>query len=302
MDLNVVVTDLDKMLRRLIGEDIDLLTITEPGLGQVNADPSQMEQMVINLIVNARDAMPNGGKLTLQTSNVTLSDDYVLRHWPVEPGDYVMVSVSDTGCGMDAETQARIFEPFFTTKAAGKGTGLGLSTVYGIVKQSGGNIWTYSEIDKGTTFKIYLPRVDGFHNEVVEQGAQLVLRGTETVLLVEDEEQVRQIAREILLSQGYHVLTAANGELALAVAEQYPDEIHLLITDVVMPVMSGRALVERLTPLRPNMAVLYMSGYTDDAVVRHGLLGDRLEFIQKPFTADSLARKVRKACAARPPE
>ena len=295
LDLNVVVSDLDKMLRRLIGENIDLLTITEPGLGQVNADPGQMEQMIINLIVNARDAMPNGGKLTLQTSSVTLSGDYALKHVPAVAGDYVMVSVSDTGCGMDAETQARIFEPFFTTKAAGKGTGLGLSTVYGIVKQSGGNIWTYSEIDHGTTFKIYLPRVDGTYNEAIEHASPSGTHGTETILLVEDEEQVRQIAEEILKSQGYRVLAAANGELALALAKQYQGEIHLLITDVVMPAMSGRALVEQLSPLRPDMAVLYMSGYTDDAVVRHGLLGDQLAFIQKPFTADALARKVRSA-------
>ncbi|MEO8434787.1 MAG: PAS domain S-box protein [Pyrinomonadaceae bacterium] len=301
LDLNVVVSDLDKMLRRLIGEDIDLLTLTEPGLGQVNADPGQMEQMVINLIVNARDAMPNGGKLTLQTSNVTLSGDYALRHGPVEAGDYVMVSVSDTGCGMEAEIQARIFEPFFTTKAAGKGTGLGLSTVYGIVKQSGGNIWVYSEVDQGTTFKIYLPRVDGSHNEPIAHASPAVLQGTETILLVEDEQQVRNIAEEILTSQGYKVLTAANGELALALANEYQGEIHLLITDVVMPVVSGRALVEQLSPLRPQMAVIYMSGYTDDAVVRHGLLGEQLEFIQKPFTADALARKVRSAFHSLPP-
>lgn len=295
LDLNVVVSDLDKMLRRLIGEDIDLLTITEPGLGHVNADPGQMEQMVINLIVNARDAMPAGGKLTLQTSNVTLSGDYAVKHVPAVPGDYVMVSVSDTGCGMDAETQARIFEPFFTTKAAGKGTGLGLSTVYGIVKQSGGNIWAYSEVDHGSTFKIYLPRVDGNHNEPVMHASPAVLHGTETILLVEDEEQVRKIVEEILTSQGYRVLTAPNGESALALAKQYEGEIHLLITDVVMPVMGGRALVEQLSPLRPQMAVLYMSGYTDDAVVRHGLVGEQQAFIQKPFAADALARKVRSA-------
>jgi CheY-like chemotaxis protein len=290
------------MLRRLIGEDIDLLTITEPGLGQVNADRGQMEQMVINLIVNARDAMPDGGKLTLQTSNVTLGGEYALKHVPAVAGEYVMVSVSDTGCGMDAETQARIFEPFFTTKAAGKGTGLGLSTVYGIVKQSGGNIWSYSEVNQGTTFKIYLPRMDGSHSGHIDQPSASVARGTETILLVEDEEQVRQIAEQILISQGYHVLSAANGELALALAANSQAEIHLLITDVVMPQMSGRVLAERLSSLRPKMAVLYMSGYTDDAVVRHGLLGEQLEFIQKPFTADALARKVRSVIHSSPPE
>ena len=293
LDLNGVLSDLDKMLRRLIGEDIDLLTITEPDLGQVKADPGQIEQVVINLCVNARDAMLNGGKLTIQTANVTLTEDYARRHTPCEPGNYVVVAISDNGIGMNAETQKRIFEPFFTTKAIEKGTGLGLSTVYGIVKQSGGNINVYSEVGVGTTFKVYLPRVDEPRDQPLAGSSGGLPLGSETILLVEDEEQVRSIACEILESIGYQVITAVNGEQAFEIAKGFSGEIHLAITDVVMPQMSGRELIERLAPLRPEMKVLYMSGYTDDAIVRHGLLDERLEFIQKPFTADALARKIR---------
>jgi CheY-like chemotaxis protein len=294
LDLNSVVSNLEKMLGRLIGEDIDLLTITAPDLGQVKADPGQIEQVIINLIVNSRDAMPAGGKLTIQTANVVLNQEYSQNHVPIEPGNYIMLAVSDTGTGMDAETQSRIFEPFFTTKTAGKGTGLGLSTAYGIVKQSGGNIWVYSEVGKGTTFKIYLPRVDeATAADAAGNGLRPAPHGTETILLVEDEEQVRQIAQQILTTLGYHVLPATNGQEALAVAEEHDGNIELTITDVVMPQLSGREMVERLVPLRPNMKVLYMSGYTDDAIVRHGLLDERLEFIQKPFAADAFARKIR---------
>lgn len=294
LDLNSVVSELEKMLRRLIGEDIDLLTITEPALGQVKADPGQIEQVILNLAVNARDAMPNGGQLTIQTSNACMSEDYAQHHVSAVAGNYVMLAVSDNGCGMDMDTKERIFEPFFTTKGAGKGTGLGLSTVYGIVKQSGGNIWVYSEAGKGTAFKIYLPRVDeprdvGF----AHGGSTPAPHGTETILLVEDEEQVRRIVHEILETQGYQVLVAVNGEEALAIAQQHEGEIDLMITDVVMPQMGGRESVERLSPLRPRMRVLYMSGYTDDAIVRHGLIDEQLQFIGKPFTADALARKVR---------
>ena len=295
LDLNTLVSDVDKMLRRLIGEDIDLLTITEPDLGQVKADPGQIEQVVVNLVVNARDAMSSGGKLTIETANMTLTQDYAQQHVHCAPGDYVMLAVSDTGCGMDTAIRERIFEPFFTTKLEGKGTGLGLSTVYGIVKQSGGNIWVYSEPGKGTTFKLYLPRVDeAVDDAAVRGGKRAVPRGSETVLLVEDEAQVRQITQQILQTLGYVVLTAANGEQALTIARKYPEDIHLMITDVVMPQMGGRELVERLASLRPNMRVLFMSGYTDDAIVRHGLMDESLEFIQKPFTPDALARKVRK--------
>jgi two-component system, cell cycle sensor histidine kinase and response regulator CckA len=295
LDLNTVVADLDKMLRRLIGEDIDLLTLTEPGLGRVKADPGQIEQVVVNLVVNARDAMAAGGNLTIETANVQLAEDYAQQHVQCPPGEYVMLAVSDTGCGMDLETRERIFEPFFTTKEAGKGTGLGLSTVYGIVRQSGGNVWLYSEPNRGTSFKVYLPRVDEVTvDPEMKAGAGPAPNGNETLLLVEDETQVRQIAQQILEALGYKVLTAGNGEQALVLSRQYGDTIHLMVTDVVMPQMGGRELAERLAPERPDMGVLFMSGYTDDAIVRHGLMDELLEFIQKPFTADALARKVRK--------
>jgi PAS domain S-box-containing protein len=294
LKLNAIVADIDKMLRRLIGEDIDALTLLEPSLGQVKADPGQIEQVILNLAVNARDAMPQGGKLTIETANVYLDDQYARGHTTIQPGRYVMLSVSDTGCGIDAETQARMFEPFFTTKEQGKGTGLGLSTVYGIVKQSGGHLWVYSEVGKGTTFKIYLPRVD----EVIESDeardtlAELP-QGRETVLLTEDEEQVRQMIRMILEMSGYCVLEASDGEEALAIYKQHEGEIDLVMTDVVMPQMSGRELAQSLEVLHPGIKVLYMSGYTDDAIVRHGLLDQEIAFLQKPFTPDVLIRKVR---------
>lgn len=294
LNLNSVVADVDKMLRRLIGEDIDLLTLTEADLGQVKADPGQIEQVVMNLVVNARDAMPGGGKITLETANVSLDDEYFQQHAEVDRGNYVMLAVSDNGVGMDPEVRRRIFEPFFSTKGPGKGTGLGLSTVYGIVKQSGGNIWVYSEPGKGSTFKIYLPRVDtSVDDEGGRGGLGSAPRGTETLLLVEDEAQVREIAQEILETLGYTVLIAENGEQALRLAREFKHELQLMITDVVMPVMGGRELVENLAKVRPETAVIYMSGYTDDAIVRHGLMDEGLAFIQKPFTADALARKVR---------
>jgi PAS domain S-box-containing protein len=292
LDLNVVVSDLDKMLRRLIGEDIDLLTITDPKLAKVKADPGQIEQVLLNLIVNGRDAMPNGGKLTIETANATLSGDYALSHAALS-GAYVMLAVSDTGCGMDAELQKHVFEPFFTTKLPGKGTGLGLATVYGIVKQSEGHIWLYSEPNKGTSFKIYLPCVGEEAMRATGGNPGLESKGTETLLLVEDEDQVRRIVKAILEQQGYDVLTASNGEEALKIAEQHGRRIHMLMTDVVMPLMSGRQLAEALTSIRPDLKVLYMSGYTDDAIVRHGLLDASLSFIQKPFDAATAARKVR---------
>jgi PAS domain S-box-containing protein len=293
LDLNVVIPEMDKMLRRLIGEDIVLQTVLDTSLGQVKADPGQIEQILMNLAINARDAMPQGGHLTIETKNVYLDRTQVNRRDVVRPGHYVMVSVSDNGCGMDSETQSRIFEPFFTTKEVGKGTGLGLSTVYGIVKQSEGSIWVYSEVGRGTTFKIYLPRVD----EVVEtqQGADRLSapRGHETVLLVEDEEIVRTLSMEILEQYGYAVIAASNGEEGLRICKEYEGQIDLMITDVVMPHMSGRELAAHVAVLRPDTQVLYMSGFTDDAIFRHGLIDEDVSFLQKPFSPDSLALKAR---------
>jgi PAS domain S-box-containing protein len=294
LDLNAVIPDMERMLRRVIGEDISLRTVLDSSLGQVRADPGQIEQIVMNLCVNARDAMPNGGHLTIETSNVHLEQAYRNQQVVIRPGHYVMLSVSDNGCGMNAETQAHIFEPFYTTKELGKGTGLGLSTVYGIVKQSEGSIWVYSEVGKGTTFKIYLPRVD----EVVPkreraEAAREIQTGTEIILLVEDEVVVRTLSTEILQQQGYTVIAAANGEEGLRCCKEFEGTIDLMITDVVMPGMSGRELAERVFALRPETRVLYMSGFTDDAIVRHGVLDEGVFFIQKPFSPDSLALKAR---------
>lgn len=299
LDLNAVVDDLDKMLRRLIGEHIEMRAVLQSDLGKVKADPGQIEQVLMNLAVNARDAMANGGSLTIETSNVELDSGYTQAHRLVEQGSYVMIAVSDSGCGMSHELQTRIFEPFFTTKEKGRGTGLGLATVYGIIKQSGGNIWVYSEVGKGTTFKIYLPRVDEVAT-VAESSAVVAekLGGTETVLLVEDEEAVRHMAQEILESNGYHVLDASDGNHAVRVASEYDGVIDVMVTDVVMPHLGGRELAETLSPVRPQMRVLYMSGYTDDAIVHHGVLDGRAAFLEKPFTPDALAMKIREVLAA----
>jgi signal transduction histidine kinase len=301
LDLNAVLTNMDQMLQRLIGEDIHLVTMPAPGLRRVRADPGQIEQVIVNLAVNARDAMPQGGKLTIETANVELDNAYAREHVSVRPGSFVMLAVSDTGCGMDRETQARIFEPFFTTKEPGKGTGLGLSTVYGIVKQSDGNIWVYSEPGRGTTFKIYLPRVEGAV-EAVEPGLAptRAVRGSETVLLVEDENAVRALIRSTLQANGYTVLEAHHGKHAIQIYEQHKGPIHLLVTDVVMPEMSGRELAEHLKTSRPNMKVLFMSGYTDKAIVNHGELDPDTAFLQKPFTPDALARMVREVLDSPP--
>jgi CheY-like chemotaxis protein len=294
LNLDTVVVDMEKMLQRIIGEHIDLRAVLEPTLGNVSADPGQIEQIILNLAVNARDSMPEGGKLTIETDNVFLDEGYVSTHLGSQVGPHVMLAVTDTGHGMDQKTMARIFEPFFTTKELGKGTGLGLSTVYGIVKQSGGNIWVYSEPGRGTTFKIYLPRVD----DVAEEYTRTMedderTRGTETILLVEDEEMLRKLARQTLKGYGYHILEASNGDEAITVCNQYQGEIDLLLTDVIMPRMNGRELSKCLLKTRPNLRVLFMSGYTDDAIVHQGVLDESANFIQKPFPPESLANKVR---------
>jgi PAS domain S-box-containing protein len=293
LDLNSVIVNIEKMLVPLVGEDVELGTLPGIGLGQVKADPGQIGQVILNLVVNARDAMPKGGKITLETANIYLDEAYARRHIAVRPGWYVMLAVTDTGQGMDAETQKYIFEPFFTTKEQGKGTGLGLSTVYGIVKQSGGNLWVYSEVGVGTCFKVYLPLVD---DRVTEGDANAErpenAAGTETILLAEDEEMVRNLAQQILTMHGYTVLAAANAGEALFICREHQGPIQLLLTDVVMPGISGKELAEQVAKLRPDTRVLYMSGYTDQAIVHHGILDGDIAFLGKPFTPNALVLKV----------
>jgi CheY-like chemotaxis protein len=282
------------MLKRLLGEDIELVTLLDPDLGQVKADAGQMDQVILNLALNARDAMPQGGRLTLETRNVILQEEYAQKHFSLQPGSYIMLAVSDIGCGMDAQTLSHIFEPFFTTKEPGKGTGLGLSTVYGIVQQSGGSIWVYSEPGRGTAFKIYLPRIKESVAETEERRADPESpRGSETILVVEDDEIVRKLTCQALRRYGYVVVEAANGGEALLACERHSGTIPLMITDVVMPQISGPELASRLRQLHPEIQVLYISGYTDDAVVRHGLLDAALSFLQKPFSPSALVHKVR---------
>ena len=294
LDLNAVVGGMVDMLRRLIGEDIELTFVPAPGLGRVRADASQLEQVIVNLAVNARDAMPDGGRLTIETASVDLDEQYASRHVRVRPGAYVRLSMSDTGGGMDEKTRLRLFEPFFTTKDVGQGSGLGLATAYGIVKQHGGNIWVYSEVGHGTTFKIYLPQVQENADIVAEPRSATPPRGgTETVLLVEDEDDVRALARELLEGLGYTVLEACRPREAMRLADQHLGPIHLLLTDVVMPELNGRRLAEHLMPSRTDMKVLYMSGYADDAIVQHGVLEPGTRLLEKPFSAKTLAAKVR---------
>jgi PAS domain S-box-containing protein len=304
VDLNDVVTENIKMLTRMIGEDIDLVMVPGPNLWAVRADSGQIEQVIMNLAVNARDAMPSGGKLTIEITNVTLDDAYARMHAPLQPGDYVMVAISDTGAGMDTETQSHIFEPFFTTKGP-KGTGLGLSTVYGIIKQSGGYIWVYSEVGRGTTFKIYLPRVASTGQALTAPVASTVQHhnvepGTETVLLVEDEANLRYLARQYLEKQGYKVIEAADGAVAMQIAVAHEGVIHLLLTDVIMPGMNGRELAQRISEIRPNVKILYMSGYTENVVGHNGMLDAGVRLLQKPFNLRDLKSKVREVLDATP--
>jgi CheY-like chemotaxis protein len=294
IDLNAIVLGLDKLLGRLMSEQIKMVTRCGANVGNVKADPAQVEQVIMNLVVNARDAMPKGGRLTVETSDVELDSTYARDHVTVKPGPYVMLAVSDTGMGMSRETMAHIFEPFFTTKESGRGTGLGLSTVYGIVKQSGGYIWVYSEPGMGTTFKVYLPRVA---EQVESKGAvvepPVARKGSETVLLVEDDEGVRELTSMILSANGYQVLLAQDAAAAERFSEEHAGTIHLLLTDIIIPGTSGRELAKRITKQHPDTRVLYMSGYTDNVLAQGGILEPGVAFLQKPFTPAALVQKVR---------
>ncbi|MBC7898390.1 MAG: PAS domain S-box protein [Cytophagaceae bacterium] len=295
LDLGAIVTDTTTMLRRVIGEDIVLSTVLDPAARPVKVDPGQIQQILMNLAVNARDAMPQGGRLTIETRHVTIDEEYHQTHLETKPGHYSMIVVTDTGTGMDDATKARIFEPFFTTKGEGKGTGLGMAVVHGVVRQSGGMIEVYSEVDKGTAFKLYFPVAGVLASSVAPAapGSQKMARGTETILLVEDDDAVRALSRHVLHSCGYTVLEASNGKEAITVAEGHAEAIHLMVTDVVMPFLGGRQLAERLEGTRPGLKALFLSGYTDDAVVRHGILQAEVAFLQKPFSPTALAQKVR---------
>jgi signal transduction histidine kinase len=301
LDLNTVVANMDKMLRRLIGEDIELETRLAPDLDRVKADPGQIEQVILNLAVNARDAMPRGGRLTIETTNFVLNENYAQAHFPIRPGNYVMLAVTDTGTGMSPETLEHIFEPFFTTKEQGKGTGLGLAMVYGIVKQSGGYIYVYSELEHGTSFKIYLPKAE-VKGEAQEAGPAEghAARGVETILVVEDEASVRDLVKGVLERQGYSVLEARDGLEALEVCERHSGPIDLTLTDVVMPQMSGKELAARLKEKYPEMKVIFMSGYTEDSAIRSRILEKSAAFVQKPFGPEALARRVREVLDGAP--
>jgi CheY-like chemotaxis protein len=285
---------MSEMVRRLIGEHIELRTDLALDLQPTLVDPGQIEQVIMNIVVNARDAMPKGGKLTIETANVYLDQVFADRHAPTRPGNYVMLAISDTGCGMDQETRGQVFEPFFTTKDVHKGTGLGLATVYGIVKQSNGYIWVYSEAGVGTTFKIYLPPVaEHAPSPVAKNSKSEIKHGKETILLVEDEEMIRNLTRQILEMQGYTVITAVDGSKGLSAYEHHTETIELLLTDVVMPGMSGPEMAQRIESIRPGTKVIYMSGYTDDTMLSHGILSEDTDFLQKPFTPLTLCAKIR---------
>jgi len=293
IDLNALVLGIDELLRRLIGEHITLKTVCQPGLGAVRVDPTQIEQVVVNLAVNARDAMEAGGTLTIETQNVELGADYAAMHPEVKPGEYVMIGVSDTGAGMDQTTLARVFEPFFTTKAHGKGSGLGLATSYGIVKQSGGSIWAYSELGHGTTFKVYLPRVREALSVPERKPDSVPATGNETLLLVEDDELVRRIAVRILTNHGYRVHAAADGAEALRRFTELEGRIDAVITDVILPSLNAKELVAELSRRKPGLRVLYTSGYTENTVVHQGVVDAGVNFLAKPYLPVDLARAVR---------
>jgi PAS domain S-box-containing protein len=301
IDVNALVADMDRLLRRLIGEDVELRTVLTPGVGAVRADAGQLEQVIMNLAVNARDAMPRGGKLTIETANAELDEAYAREHVTVRAGPAVMIAVSDTGTGMDSETLGHIFEPFFTTKEVGKGTGLGLATVYGIVKQSGGHVWVYSEPGRGTAFKIYLPRVTEAVEGVGAAAAPATVQGTETLLVVENEAPLRELTRRMLEAKGYTVLTAATPTDALALVERHAGPIHLAVNDVILPGMDGPELARRLDKARPGLRVLFVSGYANEAIVHQGVLDPGVAYLPKPFTAEALARKVREVLDAPSP-
>ena len=299
-NVNTALSLTEKMLRRLIGEDIELSLRLDPETGNIRADPGHLEQAVFNLATNARDAMPDGGRLTIETSNVTLDENYAKTHLGVEPGEYIMIAVCDSGHGMDIETRRRVFEPFFTTKEKGKGTGLGLATVYGIVKQAGGDIWVYSEIGKGTAFKLYFPRVrDAASEPDGARGSLPTLQGSETVLLVEDEQGVRDLTARMLKQMGYRVLVAASGAEAIEISKSYSGKIALLLTDMVMPGISGKQLADELRLSRPEAKVVFVSGYTENTISQAGALEAGLSFLGKPFSRDALARKLREALGRR---
>jgi hypothetical protein len=296
-DVNMVLLHTEKMLRRLIGEDVELSLHLSPTAGNIKADPGHLEQAIFNLATNARDAMPKGGRITIETAGATLDDTYTKTHMGVNPGEYVMIAVSDDGCGMDAETKRRVFEPFFTTKERGKGTGLGLATVYGIVKQAGGDIWVYSELDRGTTFKLYFPKVEEAATDFRDEGVAAP-HGAETILVVEDEQGVRELTTKILRRLGYDVLAAAGGAEALEIAQAHAGDIALAVTDVVMPNMSGARLAAELRRTHPDIKVIFISGYTENAISQHGVLDEGVAFLAKPFSRESLARKLREVLGA----
>jgi two-component system, cell cycle sensor histidine kinase and response regulator CckA len=291
--INSVIAGMDGILRRVISEDIDLVYILRSDVAPIRVDPAQIEQVIMNLVVNGRDAMLRGGRLTIETRNMTLDQSYAARHVNVTPGDYVRIAISDTGEGIDPETQKRIFEPFFTTKAHGKGSGLGLATVYGIVEQSGGHIVVSSTVGTGTTFEIYLPRVEDVAPAEIKKPRVEAPRGTETILVIEDEDSVREPVCDMLRLSGYTVLEARHGGEALLICERHKGTIDLMLSDVVMPQISGRELAQRVAPLRPEMRVLFMSGHTEDAVLRYGVMNATMAFVQKPFTLEALGRKLR---------